>query len=188
MCRKFVRKVVLLSVVAVLAVVYAVQLVSEARTNVKIVMTDGDIDFVLINNNGTMLSIAKENDSWFVGESKVPCQLNRANGIVNAVNEIKVLGTVSSGSAADNERYGFDGAIIVEAYGATKLLRRIVVGKNTATGSQCYARLDDKSSIYLVQGALRSTFEATEDDIKEKKAPEKEEAEDESQAPQLETL
>ena len=107
---------------------------------------------------------------------------------MNAISEIKILGSVSSGSAADNERYGFDSAIVVEAYGATKLLRRIVVGKNTATGSQCYARLDDKSSIFLVQGALRSIFEVTEDNIKEKKSPEKEGAEEESQAPQLETM
>ena len=188
MCRKIVRKIVLLSVVAVLAVVYAVQIVSEARTNVRVVATDGDIDFVLIDNNGTRLSIVKENDGWFVGESKEPCQLSRANGIVNAISEIKILGSVSSGSAADNERYGFDSAIVVEAYGATKLLRRIVVGKNTATGSQCYARLDDKSSIFLVQGALRSIFEVTEDNIKEKKSPEKEGTEEESQAPQLETM
>lgn len=169
---RYTRKIVLLSVIAVLLVVYILQLVSASRTNVKILLAEGDIDYVLIDNNGSKLAIAKEGDGWVVGQDKLPCQLNRANGIVNAISEIKVLGNVASGSAADNERYGFDSGITVEAYSNTKLIRSLVVGKNTATGSQCYARIDGKSTVNLVQGALRSTFEATAADIIEK-APEK---------------
>lgn len=172
MNRLYTRKIVLLSAVVVLLAVYILQLAFSGKNKVKVLTVEETIDMVMIDNGGSKLVISKNGDSWFVGEEKLACQLNRANGIVNAINEIKVLGNVASGSAADNERYGFDNGIIVEAYCGDKLVRSLVVGKNTATGSQCYVRIDGKSAVSLVQGAMRSTFEATADDIIEKKQDE----------------
>nr|WP_318716028.1 DUF4340 domain-containing protein [uncultured Treponema sp.] len=168
MNKLYTRKIVLLSVIAALLAVYIVQLAFSGKNKVKVITVEDNIDLVMIDNGGEKLTISKNGDNWFVGDTKLPCQLNRANGIVNAINEIKVLGNVASGSAADYERYGFDNGIIVEAFSGEKLVRSLVVGKNTATGSQCYVRMDGKSTVCLVQGALRSTFEATADDIIEK--------------------
>lgn len=179
MVRKYTKKIVLLSAIAALLVIYILQLSFTGRNKVKVIATEEAIDFVLIDNNGKKLSISKNGDNWYVGEEKFPCQLNRANGIVNAINEIKVLGTVASGAADDNDRYGFDNAIKVDAYCGEKLLRSVVIGKNTATGSQCYVRIDGKSAVSLVQGALRSTFETTADEIKEKPKDENKESDSE---------
>lgn len=163
------RKIILLSAISILLVVYILQLAFNGKNKVKVLSTEENIDMVIITSNESKLSISKNGDNWFIGEEKLPCQLNRANGIVNAINEIKILGSVASGSFNDNERYGFDNAITVEAYSSDKIVRSLVIGKNTATGSQCYARIDGKSSVCLLQGALRSTFEITADEIIEKK-------------------
>lgn len=179
MNRIYTRKIILLSAIAVLLAVYILQLAVGGRNKVKVLTTEEPIDYVMIDNNGAKLSIRKNGDRWYVGDEKFPCHESRANGIVNAISEVKVLGNVAAGSAADNERYGFDGGITVEAYSGEKLVRSLFIGKNTATGSQSYVRIDGKSPVCLVQGALRSTFEATAEDIKEKK-PEPEPSEEEA--------
>ena len=172
------RKIILLSAIAVLLAVYICQLALGGKN--KMLILEEPVDSVTITNGDVKLSISKDGENWFVeenGKGKLPCQLNRANGIVNAINEIKVLGSVASGSDADKERYGLDHGIYVEAYVGEKLLRTLSVGKNTATGSQCYATIDGKNAVNLVQGALRSTFEITADEIieKEKEADDSEE-------------
>ena len=174
------RKIILLSAIAVLLAVYICQLALGGKNKVKMLILEEPVDSVTITNGDVKLSISKDGENWFVeenGKGKLPCQLNRANGIVNAINEIKVLGSVASGSDADKERYGLDHGIYVEAYVGEKLLRTLSVGKNTATGRQCYATIDGKNAVNLVQGALRSTFEITADEIieKEKEADDSEE-------------
>lgn len=166
----YTRKIVLLAAIAVLAVVYAVQLLTSARTNVKIVSVDSDITRIKISGAVNELTLEKEGDAWFAGAEKNPCQAGKINAMVNAVSEIKVLGNVASGSESDSERYGFDSAVTVEAYSGDKLLRTLSIGKITATGSQCYVRIDGKNAVLLAQGALRSSFEVSFDDIKEKPA------------------
>lgn len=171
----YARKIVLLSVIVVLLAVYVVQLVSSGRTNVKVLSVAENVDRLVVKNNGNFLSMAKEGDSWYVGALKKPCQVNRASGLVKSASEVKVLGTVASGADFDADRYGLSNPIVVELYSGEKIVRTLEIGKNTATGSQCYVRIDGRQNIYLVQGALKSTYEVSEDDIAEK--PSEKEAE-----------
>lgn len=185
MKKSYARKMTLLSVIAVLLAVYIVQLVSSGRTNVKVFSVAENVDRIIVKNNGKILSVAKEGDGWFAGALRKPCQLNRVNGLLKSASEVKVLGNVGSFSDADAERYGLANPIVVELYSGEKTVRVLEVGKNTATGSQCYAKIDGKQAVWLVQGALKSTYEVSEDEIVEKPS---EKESDAGKKPELETL
>lgn len=164
----YTRKIILLSSIVVLLVIYIFQISFLGKSKVKTVYTKEEIDSVEITKNGGhILSLKKENEKWLV--ENFPAMENRANRIINSVNEIKILSTVSY-DLSDLERYGLtdENAVKVVASSGGKVERILYVGKDSVAGSQCYVCLDDEKKIYLAQGSLKSTFEVSADEIKEK--------------------
>lgn len=162
------RKIILLSSIAVLALVYVMQLLFTGRSAVKSYEIEKEITAIEIASPSGKNRIAREDGKWFLSDARYPVSENRASEFVNAVKEIKVLGKASSSS--DMDRYGLsEGSLIqVKAYCGDELVRSISVGKNSSTGNQCYIMFDGKSDILLAQGALATTFSSSADDIRSK--------------------
>lgn len=158
-----IRKISLLAVILVLAVIYICQVSFTGRSKIKTLTLNEEIDSLQIND----LKIYKENGNWFLGEKKYPANETKINNLVNDVKEIKLLGTVST-SLKNAERYGLtdEEKISVQAFGNGKLLREIFVGKNTSTNSQSYICVDNKNSIYLAQNALHTNFTVSIDSLR----------------------
>lgn len=158
-----IRKISLLAVIIVLAVIYICQVSFTGRSKIKTLTLNEEIDSLQIND----LKIYKENENWFLGEKKYPANEAKVNNLVNDVKEIKLLGTAST-SFKNAERYGLadEEKISVQAFGNGKLLREIFVGKNTSTNSQSYICVDNKNSIYLVQNALHTNFTVSIDSLR----------------------
>ncbi len=174
------RRMILLGLIAVLLCVYIVQLAFRGKNNVKTLAVAEDVTKVVVAKSTGNIVVQKTDGLWYVGDEKFPAQENRALGLANSVGEIKTLGTVTSSS--DDERYGFTESetIKVEAFAGDKLVRTLEIGKNTATGSQSYVKIDGKSNVLLAQGNLRSTFEVSVDDIKIKEDEKKDDVEAQS--------
>lgn len=158
-----IRKISLLAVIIVLAVIYICQVSFTGRSKIKTLTLNEEIDSLQIND----LKIYKENGNWFLGEKKYPANEAKVNNLVNDVKEIKLLGTAST-SFKNAERYGLtdEEKISVQAFGNGKLLREIFVGKNTSTNSQSYICVDNKNSIYLAQNALHTNFTVSIDSLR----------------------
>lgn len=169
-------KIGLLAAIAVLLAVCIVQSITANRTNVKLLLTDEDISFVSIKFGEQNFTMTKNEGTWYLADGR-KIQDSRANAIVNSISEIKVLGTVASSAGQALEKYGLDSPVMVEAFSGNRQLRSLTLGKVTATGSQCYASIDGKQSVLLVQGALRTTLEATPDEIAVKEEKQEEAAE-----------
>lgn len=169
-------KIGLLAAIAVLLAVCIVQSITANRTNVKLLLTDEDISFVSIKFGEQNFTMTKNEGAWYLADGR-KIQDSRANAIVNSISEIKVLGTVASSAGQALEKYGLDSPVMVEAFSGNRQLRSLTLGKVTATGSQCYASIDGKQSVLLVQGALRTTLEATPDEIAVKEEKQEEAAE-----------
>ncbi len=163
----YTRKIILLSAIFVLLVIYILQVSFSKKTNTKTILFDEEISSVEISKNGNILvALNKVDDKWQTEKSLV--MENRANGIINSIKEIKVLEIVAQNS--DNlELYGLEkeNALIVKANTKEKPIT-LTIGKKSTVGSQCYIQINDDKKIYLVQGDLRTTFEITPDEIKEK--------------------
>lgn len=162
-----IRKLVLLAVIAVLAAVYAAQVAVSRRSSARTVRLEADPDRIVVvmgTDEDSALEAVSDGGSWLVGLSssavRYPADEASVEGMLSALSEIKILGTVSSNAASDADRYGLDEStrITVRAYSGEKLLRTLTVGKNTSTASQCYVQLDGKSAVYLEEKALRGMF------------------------------
>lgn len=176
-----VRKIVLLCAIAVLLVIYILQLLFSARSSAKVVTTDAEIDTLSVTKGDESLYTITKSVAYWYYEYR-PLMENRANGLVNSVKEISLLGTVTS-NTNDLERYGLDhdNAVTVTALSGGKAVRVLKLGKISATGSQCYVMLDDGSNVYLARGALRSTFDVDINTLLEPEETEEQAAEPEGE-------
>ncbi len=174
MSKIYLRKIILLGAVVVLALVFAVQTIVSSRSSEKVFKFDGDFDTISIfsEENGA-LELKRDGNIWKTGDEEI--EENRAERFVFALKQVKTLGIVSkSGDENVFERYGFSDSqkISVNAGGNGKNLVSLEIGKDAAGGQQNYIKLNGSKEIYLASGALKSTFNVKKDEIV-KKADEK---------------
>lgn len=164
------RKIVLLSAIAALVVVYVLQLVFSGGTAVKDFNLAESPDALTITKgvDGTPIKIVKDGENWLVGEKQYPADKNIIESLVNEVKNVKVLGTVSKSS--DNERYGLDDAnvLIVKASKDGKDLRTLNVGKKASTSQQTYIQLDGSKEVLLASGNKESALGKSIEDMRDK--------------------
>jgi hypothetical protein len=140
-----------------------VQLIRAGSTSVKnITLKDTPTVYSMKTATGEVLLTCTKDGKWIVGAQNYPANDNLATSIRDDIKNIKILDTVShSDSAATLERYGLDTAqaVTVTASDADgKVLRTIIIGKESSTGSQTYIKIGSGKDIYLVSGSLKNTF------------------------------
>ena len=168
------RKLVLLGGIALLALIYIMQVIAGSRSSVKDFVVDKTFDTIEITSadNGTVL-LKRYGDFWKVGDEEA--DTGKAKMISEAARAIKTLSVISKSSNEDAvERYGFTDAqkITVKVSDNGKEYLSLEVGKDAANGQQNYVRVNGKSEIYLASGALRERFGVKAEELK---APKKEE-------------
>lgn len=168
---KVTRKSILLLTIAVLAVVYAVQLTVTGRSPVKTFKLKEKADKITIISSDEKVLLSLEGGLWYIGEEKSAADDKKVADIVNAVSTIKTLGTISrSSSETELERYGFADVttleVTLEKNGKT--LRTIKVGKDASGSSTTYIQLNGSSETLLATGAIRSALSVKAEDLKMK--------------------
>lgn len=175
MNKLFLRKIILLGGIALLALIYILQVITGNRSTVRDFIVDKTFDTIEINSsdNGSLL-LKRYGDFWKVGDEEADS--GKLKLISEAARSLKTLSVISKSSSEDAvERYGFtDGQkITVKVSDNGKEYLTFEIGKDAANGQQNYVRVNGKSEIYLATGALRERFGVTAESLK---APKKEEA------------
>lgn len=166
-----IRKIVLLTAIAFLAAIYAVQLVTGSRSPVKNFILREKPDTIIIENSSQTVKLFYEGGLWYVGEEKNSGDDQKIEALVDALKNIKTLGTVSRSSAASElDRYGFTDSqtLTVKAEKSGKTIRTLKIGKNSETNLSSYIRLDEKPETLLADRNLRSIFEVKAEDLEQK--------------------
>lgn len=164
------RKMILLCACALLLFVCIVQAITKNKNTVRVFTLKEEPDSILIENGSESVSLVKNGEDWFVGkDGKYAANKANVDSVLNAVKSVKVLDKVGSASnEASKIRYDLtDGKkITVRAYVSGKEVRKLTVGKASATGSQGYILIDDSSDVYLASGNLNSTFSKSQADLR----------------------
>ena len=170
------RKIILLSLIAILLVVYILQLViSGANDGYSLVLKESPDTILIQNGTKSQIKIVNSNGIWLLKEGSenpkenyaiLPANTETVNQMVTSLSKIEVLGLVSKND--DNERYGFSDneltKVVVQKDG--KVLRTLELGKNSSTYQQVYAKVDESSNVVLVSGNPKLTFDVTFEDLK----------------------
>lgn len=165
-----IRKITLIALIPVLLCIYILQIAAGNRTTVSYMTIQDEPDELSIQMaDGTEVKLAKENDSWVIGNQKYPADASKVTSLVSSLTSVKVLETVSS-STSDLERYGLDDstAMVVKLSREGKTLRTFKIGKASATAKQTYITADDGKDILLASGTFSSDFAVTADDLRNK--------------------
>ena len=155
------RKLFLIIADAFLLVVLILNAVISSKSGIKNFEIKGDVNILEISTSQEEILLTKEGDSWLVGDDKVLAKSYTVENLINAISSIKVLDKVSktsSTNALENYELTETSAIKVTAKKDDKVLRTILIGKNSNIYSQSFITIDDKNDIYLATGALRSKF------------------------------
>lgn len=162
------RKIVLLSLIAILLCVYIVQIASVNRGSVKQVTLSDEPDKIILESavNGKVV-LSKKDGVWYLGENQQYETLeSEVNILINAMSSYSILQTVSKGG--DEILYGLDdeSKISVTAYLGDTVLCAFDVGKDASSVRQSYIRRADSSDILLVSDSFNSVFNITPDDVR----------------------
>jgi hypothetical protein len=163
------RKIFLLSACAVLLLVCILQAVLLNRSSVKTFSLKEDPDQITIENTDGTVTLSKSGDAWVIGDAKYPANAASVDAVVSAVKSVKALDKVGNAAGeAGKIRYDLTDAkkITVTAFAGGKEVRKITVGKASATGTQGYIMIDGSSDVYLASGNLHSTFGKTSADLR----------------------
>lgn len=173
------RKIILASAVALLALIYIVQVIAGSRSSVKDFVIDKTFDTIEISSseNGSV-NLKRYGDFWKVNDEEADSA--KAKAISDSLISIKTLSVISKSSGEDAiERYGFTDSqkITVKVSDNGKEYLNLEIGKDAANGQQNYIRVNGKSEIYLASGALRQKCSVKADELKKPaEAPKTEEA------------
>ena len=165
------KKIILLSVIGVLAVILALQVGFGGGSAFKeLTLDDGvQIDRITISSsdNGD-LTFFKDNGEWTVTDKRYPGDKAKIENLVEKLTTVKVVDTVSTRSLY--ERYEVDDAhrVTVTAKQGDKVVRTLYIGKASATSRQSYLLADDDPKVLLVSGNYRRDFDKKAVDFRDK--------------------
>ena len=173
-------------VAAALAVICAAQFLLGLRSPQKTFKLKGAPDYISVENAGTNTVFQKNDAGEWLCETEL-LDTKKVEVLLSTVNPLKTLGITSrSASDAALERYGLDKPIVLRVRSKGKTLLSILIGKDSASGSQSYVQLEGKKEIYLTRGNLRTGWEIKVDmlkpDPKPEPAPESENTEGQEEA------
>lgn len=167
--KKYTRKIILLSAVAVFAVIYGIQLVLANKSPAKTFSLKEKPTELVIQSGENTIHLVLEGGLWYTGENKESCDDSKVQELVDAVCEIQTLGTVSTiKSEQEAERYGFLDAssILVTASKDGNVLRTVKIGKEGASSQTSYIQLDGSPHTLLAKSNFADIFSVEEDDLK----------------------
>lgn len=174
MNKLYMRKIILLSCIAVLLCIYIVQLALSHRTGIKAMPLAGDVDSLTIQTAASEVRLTRKDGSWFVSRGEGQTEYEASQAIVDSlltdVKDLKLLATASRSAGSDSARYGLDDAskIVVTAYTGQTAVRTLHVGKATSTNSQNYVQLGNDAAVYIIGASLHRDFDKQCDDIRSK--------------------
>ncbi len=127
---------------------------------------EGTLTRIEIRLPGDSFSLHYRDEIWTIGEEGHPADEGKLTRMADALNMLRLEELVSR--QGDLERYGLDEerSIEVHAYDGEELLRSIRIGKEADRGIGAYITLGGRSGIFLAGEDLRSLFETSADELR----------------------
>lgn len=165
------RKIVLIAADLLLLIVGIIQIILGSRSTVKIFSYDEEPDAIVIQKYDGTFNLVKNGDKWVLNDEKYEVVSSNVDSMLNHASYIRALDKVAKlSNDAVKTKYEFDedNAINITVKAGDKVLRTFTLGKDANTGLQCYATLDGKDDIYLIDGDYRNVYDKDVDQLRSK--------------------
>lgn len=148
---------------------------SEAEPDEKLFTFEADdvATLEVRSEEGTVTEMERTGDAWrIVAPIDAPADDADASSIASALAALEVRRVVEEGEEGpvDLEPFGLDEPLLDVGFSLadSEAPRRLLLGDQTPTGADRYAKLDDSDRVLLVAGYLDTTFDKTTFDLRDK--------------------
>lgn len=162
-----VRKMILLSAIAILTIVHILQLVLGRPAGIQEFVLETEPDAIEISGGQTgTVHLVRDNGGWVINDERYPADGAAVSAMVDALETVRAPGRVSGNPESGD--FGLETPLEVAAYASGKRLRTLRAGKVSANSMQTYCLIDDSEDVYLVSGNLRNIFDRTVENLRDK--------------------
>ncbi len=161
------NKLIQLAVIGTLLVLIILARLSGPGERIPLLQPwEGTLTRIEIQVPGETVSVHYRNDAWTLGEEGYPADAGKITRMADALNMLRIEELVSK--RGDLERYELDEGrfIEVKAYDGEELLRSIRIGKEAERGIGAYITVSGLSGIFLAGEDLRSLFDTSTDELR----------------------
>lgn len=148
---------------------------SEAEPDEKLFTFEADdvATLEVRSEEGTVTALERTGDAWrIVAPIDAPADDANASSIASALAALEVRRVVEEGEEGpvDLEPFGLDEPLLDVGFSLadSDAPQRLLLGDQTPTGADRYAKLDDSDRVLLVAGYLDTTFDKTTFDLRDK--------------------
>jgi len=121
-----------------------------------------------ISKAGHSAVLVREEDRWLLEDGLYPVEPAKADRMLDEVSGLTLTALVSESQSY--ERYGLDPAEALEirAWAGKTLARSFAVGRTASTYRHTFVRLADDSKVYHAGGNMRSLFDSSPSELRDK--------------------
>lgn len=127
-----------------------------------------DISKIMINKKGSNIELKKKDDNWMIMPKAYPADKTKLKSMTESLADLTITAMVSEGEDDAPYELDADHKIHVTAYVGDKKVRSLDMGKMAPTYHHTFVRMDGNKKIYHAKGNLRSTFDKTIADLRDK--------------------
>ena len=129
-----------------------------------------DVTSLQVVSDGGETTLSKDGDVWTI-TAPIAARADEpaVDGLTNALTSLEVQRVVEE-EGADLATYGLDDPAVTVAFETAdgELERRLLIGDETATGSDRYAKVGDSPRVFLISGFLESSLGKSTFDLRDK--------------------
>ncbi|HIT89718.1 MAG TPA: DUF4340 domain-containing protein [Candidatus Merdenecus merdavium] len=121
-----------------------------------------DMKHISISQKGNEFSVTKEDSTWMSDQqSDIPILGTKVENLLSQVEELKYNKKITD--VTDLEQYGLDDGnkITVDFQDEGDQVFSISFGEVNLSTKDCYVYLDDKTTVYTIDGSIRSAYDIT---------------------------
>lgn len=153
------RNIILLSLVAVAAIVLILQRTVKPRALEQLPEWKAEADTVLIGGPKGEVELTKSGANWIVAPGSYTADTSRVTSLLNTLRDMKILEKISDREYYDKYDLTDAAGIPVRVKSGDTVLLDIIAGKVSPAGSMTYIRYPGTAGIYLVSESLRTDLE-----------------------------
>ncbi|MBN2707226.1 MAG: DUF4340 domain-containing protein [Deltaproteobacteria bacterium] len=125
-------------------------------------------DRLLLEKGTERIELRRDDKIWLIGAEKYRADGARVAAMLDKLKELQPVALISEKGNYQLYELDPEKRISVSLYAGDKLLRRLEIGKSSASLRQSYVRLGEDPKVYQVLGNLQSNFFTTLDELRDK--------------------
>ncbi|MCD6291820.1 MAG: DUF4340 domain-containing protein [Deltaproteobacteria bacterium] len=166
------KKEYLLLVVAIIGLGALLFYQKKGRTNYQLpvmpVLTES-VDRLTLEKAGQLIELRQLDGKWVVGSEQFPANASRIEKTIAEIRKVKLTALISEKKNYQLYELTPEKKNRVALYHGDKLLRELLIGKNSASFKQTYVMLKGDPKVYQALGNLKSNIFSSISEIRDKK-------------------